>query len=146
MQIDEMNVEDIDLVLPLYIEYYNEQEGGCWTEITAKKRIKQVLSIEDSFSLIMKDDDGVVCGFAMGYFKQYDDILGYTLEEIIVSYSYQNKGLGSTLLATLESKVKEKGASCIELQAVSDEMHEKFYGKAGFFNAKNFVMKVKWFD
>lgn len=146
MQIDEMNVEDIDLVLPLYIEYYNEQEGGCWTEITAKKRIIQVLSIEDSFSLIMKDDDDVVCGFAMGYFKQYDDIRGYTLEEIIVSYSYQNKGLGSTLLATLESKVKEKGASCIELQAVSDEMHEKFYGKAGFCNAKNFVMKVKWFD
>lgn len=146
MQIKEMNIEDIGSVLPLYIEYYNKYEGSSWTEATARKRIKQVLTIEDSFSLIMRDDNDCVCGFAMGYFKQYDDIVGYTLEEIIISYKYQNQGLGSKLLATLETKVKEAGASCIELQAVSDEMHEKFYGKAGFFNAQNFVMKVKWFD
>ena len=141
-----MNIEDIDLVLPLYIEYYNKYENSCWTETTAKKRIQQVLTIDDSFSLIMKDDNDMVCGFVMGYFKQYDDILGYTLEEIVISYQYQNKGLGSTLLATLESKVKERGASCVELQAVNDEMHEKFYSKMGYSNVKNFVMKVKWFD
>lgn len=146
MQINEMKVEDIDLVLPLYIEYYNTYEESCWTEETAKKRIKQVLTTADSFSLIMKDDNGEVCGFAMGYFKQYDDIVGYTLEEIIISYQYQNKGLGSILLATLESKVREAGAACVELQAVNDEMHEKFYSKAGFSNARNFVMKVKWFE
>ena len=131
MQIKQMNVEDIDLVLPLYIEYYNKYEDSCWTEETAKKRIRQVLTIEDSFSLVMKDDN---------------DIVGYTLEEIIISYQYQNKGLGSMLLATLETKVKEVGASCVELQAVSDEMHEKYYGKAGYSDAKNFVMKVKWFE
>lgn len=146
MQIREMHLEDIDLVLPFYIEYYNKYEDGCWTESTAKKRIKQVLTIEDSYSLIMIDDNDIVCGFVMGYFKQYDDIVGYALEEIIISYRYQNKGLGSILLATLESKIKEAGVSCIELQAVSDEMHERFYGKAGFSNASNFVMKVKWFD
>ena len=50
------------------------------------------------------------------------------------------------LLATLETKVKEAGASCVELQAVNDEMHEKYYGKAGYSDAKNFVMKVKWFE
>jgi predicted N-acetyltransferase YhbS len=82
----------------------------------------------------------------MGYFKQYDDIVGYTLEEIIVSRENQNKGLGSALLAEVEHRVKEKGASCVELQAVSDEMHERYYGKAGYKNAKNFVMKVKWFE
>lgn len=146
MQIKEMNIEDIDLVLPLYIEYYNKYEDSCWTEATAKKRINQVFTIDDSFSLIMIDDNDVVCGFVMGYFKQYDDIVGYTLEEIIISYQYQNKGFGSILLETLESKVKENGASCIELQAVNDEMHEKFYGKAGFSNVRNFVMKAKWFD
>ena len=146
MQITEMNIADIDLVLPLYIEYYNRYEDSCWTEITAKKRIKQVLTIEDSFSLIMKDDNDIVCGFAMGYFKQYDDIVGYTLEEIIISYQYQNKGLGSMLLAALETKVKEAGASCVELQAVNDEMHERYYGQAGYSDAKNFVMKVKLFE
>ena len=52
--------------------------------------------------------------------------------------------LGSQLMAELEWRVKAAGASCIELQAVKDEMHERFYGKAGFKDAKNFVMKVKW--
>lgn len=41
--------------------------------------------------------------------------------------------------------MKVKGAACMELQAVKDEHHERFYGKVGFRNAKNFVMKVKWF-
>ena len=144
MRIEEMSAEDIALVLPLYIDYYNNQEEGCWTEETAGKRIRQVLTMQDSYSLIMKDDADAVCGFAIGYFKQYDDIVGYTLEEIVIASAEQNKGLGSRLLAELETRVKVAGAACMELQAVKDEMHERFYGKAGFRDAKNFVMKVKW--
>ena len=146
MQIAEMKLEDVALVLPLYLDYYNNHEEGCWTEETGGKRIRQVLRIDDSYSLIMRDSNGEVCGFAMGYFKQYDDIVGYTLEEIIIAHKHQNKGLGSMLLSKLEEKVKEAGASCLELQAVKDEMHERYYGKAGFHNAANFVMKVKWFE
>ncbi len=144
MQIRKMTTVDIQSVLPLYISYYNKHEGGCWTEETAGKRIRQVLSTEDSFSLILEENESVL-GFAMGYFKQYDDIVGYTLEEIIIAYEYQNKGIGSVFLSDLERIVQEKGASCIELQAVSDEHHERYYGKAGYRNANNFVMKVKWF-
>ena len=132
-------------VLPLYISYYNGQEKGCWTEVTAGKRIHQVLNIVDSYGLIM-EDRGTAIGFVMGYFKQYDDIVGYTLEEIVISAEYQNKGYGSTLLKELEKCVRQKGAACIELQAVADEHHEHYYGKAGYHNAKNFVMKVKWFE
>ena len=82
----------------------------------------------------------------MGYFKQYDDIIGYTLDEIVIAYPYQNKGIGSMLLKELEERVKEKGAACVELQAVNDAMHEQYYGKAGYKNAGNFVLKVKWFE
>lgn len=146
MNISEMKLNDIDCVLQLYIDYYNNYEECCWTEETARKRIHQVLSVEDSYSLIMKSDEGKAIGFAMGFFKQYDDIVGYTLEEIIISAENRNKGLGSILLEELENRVKEKGASCVELQAVSDEMHERYYGKAGYKNAVNFVMKVKWFE
>ena len=145
MQIEVMTLSDIEAVIPLYINYYNNCEGGCWTEITAGRRIQQVLKMEGSYSLIMRDVGGEVCGFVMGYYKQYDDIIGYTLEEILISHKQQNKGLGSILLAELESRVKAAGASCVELQAVKDEMHERYYGKAGYYDAKNFVMKVKWF-
>ena len=145
MLVREMELNDIAAVLPLYISYYNEQEDGGWNEKTAAKRIHQVLSMEDSYGLIVENGNGVM-GFAMGYFKQYDDIIGYTLDEIVIAYEHQNKGIGSMLLRELEQRVKEKGASCVELQAVNDDMHEGYYGKAGYRNAKNFVMKVKWFE
>ncbi len=145
MHIFEMDLDDIKDGLPLYIEYYNNHEGNCWTEETARKRIHQVLSIEDSYSIMMKTDDGEAAGFVVGYFKQYDDIIGYTLDEIIISSANQGKGLGSVLLQEIERRAKEEGASCIELQAVSDAMHERYYGKAGYKNAVNFTMKVKWF-
>ena len=48
MQIEILLPDDIDLVVPLYVDYYNNYEDGCWTEATAKKRIGQVLSTEAS--------------------------------------------------------------------------------------------------
>lgn len=144
MLVREITPEDIPAVLPFYIAYYNGQEGGQWTERTAAKRIHQVLSMEDAYGLLA-EDKGAALGFAMGYFKQYDDVIGYTLEEIVVDCRFQNRGIGSMLLRELEQRVKEKGAACVELQAVNDVMHERYYGKAGYRNAQNFVMKVKWF-
>lgn len=44
MQFEIMDRKDIDLIVPLYIEYYNNHEEGCWTEETAKRRIQQVLT------------------------------------------------------------------------------------------------------
>ena len=145
MHISEMTLEDVSTVLPLYIDWYNGCEGGCWTEETAGKRIRQVLTIEGSYSLLMRDEDGESVGFVMGYFKQYDDIVGYTLEEIVIAAKHQHRGLGSALLKEVENRAREKGASCVELQAVRDELHERYYGKAGYRDASNFVMKVKWF-
>ncbi len=71
MQIEVMDRKDIGLVVPLYIEYYNNHEDGCWTEETAKRRIRQVLTMEGAYSLMMKDDEGDVCGFVMGDSKQW---------------------------------------------------------------------------
>lgn len=140
----EMKVEDIKKVIPFYIEYYNNHEGSGWTPQTAYKRIHQVLTMEESFALLVKNESEII-GFSMGYYKQYDDIVSYVLEEIVIASTFQNKGIGSALLQTIETCVKSKGAACIELLSVKDEMHEHFYGKAKFATAKNFVPKVKWF-
>ena len=146
MKIAVMTPDDVQSVIPLYINYYNTHEGSCWTGETAQCRITQVITINGSYSLIMRDDEDNVIGFVMGYFKQYDDIVGYTLEEIIIAYEHQHKGLGTLLLNELENRVREKGASCVELQAVKDDLHEQYYGKAGYKDASNFVLKVKWFE
>ena len=50
------------------------------------------------------------------------------------------------LLKAIEELGVEKGAACIELQAVNDKMHSHFYDKAGYLDSESFVNKVKWFD
>lgn len=134
---------DIQKVIPLYINYYNSQEGGIWTEETTYKRIHQVLNIEDSYCLILEDHDAVL-GFSMGYFEQYDDLIAYDLVEIIIDHKYQNQGLGKAFMLELEKKVKEIGASMIQLQSVNDEMHNSFYGKLNYKNGGNLILKSKW--
>ncbi|MBQ8822112.1 MAG: GNAT family N-acetyltransferase [Lachnospiraceae bacterium] len=140
----ELRMEDIEKILPLYIDYYNNCEESCWTCETAHKRIHQVLSMEGAYGLLLEEEENTI-GFAMGYFQQYDDIQSYVLEEILIAREHQGKGLGTAFLEEIEKRVKALGAACVELKAVNDEMHEHYYTKAGFHPVKNFVLKVKWF-
>lgn len=141
----EMEITDIPAVLPLYIQYYNTQEEAQWTPETAGRRIRQVLSMDGGYGLLL-EEDGEAAGFVMGFFKQYDDLVSFNLEEIVIEHSRQGRGLGSALLKETERRVKERGAAGIELCAVNDEAHRCFYGRAGYGDAKNFQLKVKWFS
>lgn len=135
--------KDIDRVVPLYMDYYNIHENSMWTQETTYKRIHQVFSREDSLCFIFEKNDEVI-GFIMGYFEQYDDLKAYDLVEIVIVYPYQNKGIGTKCMLELEKQVKEAGGAMIQLQAVNDEMHEKFYSKLEYKDATNLVLKSKW--
>lgn len=137
-----MEESDIAKVVPLYIEYYNGKEDGEWTEQTTHKRIHQVFSREDSYCMVLEQDEDIIA-FAMGYFEQYDDGFAYDLIEIVVAADDQKKGIGTAFMHELEARVKAKGAMLIQLQAVNDGFHEHFYGKLGYHNASNLVLKTK---
>lgn len=138
-----MAEDDIDRVVPLYIEHYNNYEGGEWTQQTTYKRIHQVWSREDSLCMMLESGSEVV-GFVMGYFEQYDDIQAYDLVEIVIAHAYQGKGIGTEFMALIEAEVKELGGAMIQLEAVNDDMHNNFYGKLGYKDCSNLVLKSKW--
>ena len=71
--------------------------------------------------------------------REMRNIIGFTLEEILIASPYQHQGIGSWLLNELEHKVSEKGASILELLAVNDDLHEYYYGKA---NSKSKVTAI----
>lgn len=143
MQYRIMSEADIQAVLPLYMEHYNTHEGGAWTEYTTYKRIHQVWSREDSLCLIL-EEGGNILGFAMGYFEQYDDLKAYDLVEIVIAHDRQNQGIGTRFMLELERRVKEMGGAMIQLQAVNDAMHEKFYGRLQYRDCSNLVLKSKF--
>lgn len=137
-----MELPDINRAVNLYIDYYNTYEEGQWTLETTAKRIRQVLTREDSYCLVLENAHDII-GFAMGYFEQYDDCFAYDLVEIVISKQWQNQGIGSAFMVELERRVKDAGAMLIQLQAVNDGLHDHFYGKLGYKNARNFVLKTK---
>ena len=137
-----MSKEDINNVVPLYIEYYNNNEDVEWTTETTFKRIHQVWSREDSYCLIWENKNGIVA-FAIGYFEQYDDCFAYDLVEIVVTTQLQNKGYGTVFMKQLEDCIKKEGAMLIQLQSVNDDLHNHFYGKLGYKDASNLVLKTK---
>ena len=137
-----MSKEDRNNVVPLYIEYYNNNEDAEWTTETTFKRIHQVWSREDSYCLIWENKNGIVA-FAIGYFEQYDDCFAYDLVEIVVTTQLQNKGYGTVFMKQLEDCIKKEGAMLIQLQSVNDDLHNHFYGKLGYKDASNLVLKTK---
>ena len=137
-----MSKEDINNVVPLYIEYYNNNEDAEWTTETTFKRIHQVWSREDSYCLIWENKNGIVA-FAIGYFEQYDDCFAYDLVEIVVTTQLQIKGSGTVFMKQLEDCIKKEGAMLIQLQSVNDDLHNHFYGKLGYKDASNLVLKTK---
>lgn len=138
-----MNKKDLDQVIDIYMAYYNQVEGRAWTYETTYKRINPILTRQDAFCMVCEKDQNIL-GFALGYYEQYDDLFAYTLDEIVISKDHQRKGLGTDLMFEIESHVKDKGAAMVQLHAVDDEMHKKFYGKLDYKNTQGFISKAKW--
>lgn len=144
MKYIKLTEENIDLVVHKYVDYYNSNEDGCWTYEKAYKRIHQVMTIEDSECFVQYDNDNLT-GFVMGYYKEFDDLKAYFLEEIVIFADYQNNGYGTAFMAELERVVRENGVEHIELISVNDEHHMHFYKKMGFYAASNLAMMGKHF-
>ena len=79
---EKMTAADVDRIARLYMDYYNQHEDGCWTHEKACRRIRQIVTVEDSLCLIQQDAAENTTGFAIGYLKPYDDLTSYWLEEI----------------------------------------------------------------
>ena len=146
MNYRKMTEQDLPYVVEKNIEYYNTVEECCWTYEKAYKRIHQVLTMEDSMCLVQLDSEEHIIGYLMGYFKEFDDIRGYFLEEIVIFMGNQGKGYGTDFLKHLEKVIREKGASILELNSVNDEEHKRFYAKAGILPVSNFVMMSKFME
>jgi len=144
MEYVKLTEENIDSVIKAYVDYYNNHEDGCWTYEKAYKRIHQVMTIEGSESMVQYAD-GKMTGFAMGYYKEFDDLRAYFLEEIVIFKEYQNKGYGVAFLEHLEEVVRENGVEHLELISVNDAHHMHFYKKLGFYAASNLAMMGKHF-
>ncbi len=140
-----MTGQDVPVIAKAYMEYYNRHENGCWQYEKAYKRIHQIVTIEDSLCLLQREH-GQITGFEIGFFKEYDDLTAFYLEEIMILADYQNKGYGTALLREIERRARERGAAHIELVSVNDAHHMRFYSSFGMYAATNLKVMGKHFS
>ena len=145
MDYTKLTEENISAVVNAYVDYYNNCEDGCWTYEKAYKRIHQVMTIEDA-ECFVQYDNGKMTGFVMGYYKEFDNLKAYFLEEIVIFAEYQNKGYGAAFMEELERVIRKNGVEHLELISVNDEHHMHFYKKLGLYAASNLVMMGKHFN
>lgn len=126
----ELQLEDLDILINKYIIYYNA-EGGKWTYDLAKKRLEQIFLTPFFYGIGLYNESELV-GIAVGWFKQFDDIQIFYLEEILVFKEYQNKGLGTKILQELEYLVNQKGTQKIDLSTTYEAEHQRFYSRLGY--------------
>jgi GNAT superfamily N-acetyltransferase len=127
---EELELEDLDILIDKYIIYYND-EGGKWTYDLAKRRLEQIFLTPCFYGIGLYSESELV-GFAVGWFKEFDNLELFYLEEILVFKEYQNKGFGTKILQELESLVKKKGAQKIDLSTTYEDDHQRFYSRLGF--------------
>ena len=137
--LDEENIKE---VISNYIYFFNEIEGGTWNYENSYKRISQYMKINDSLCKVVYDDDKMI-GFFMGYFKEFDDLTAYYLEEILVFYPFQKQGYGKIIIKDLEKMVKDQNVKHIELLSINDEFHMHFYKSLGLYEARTLVVMAK---
>ena len=126
----ELELGDLDILIDKYIIYYND-DGGKWTYDLAKKRLEQIFLTPNFYGIGLYNESELV-GFAVGWFKEFDNLELFYLEEILVFKEYQNKGSGTKILQEVESLVKKKGVQRISLSTTYEDEHQRFYSRLGF--------------
>ena len=61
--------DNIEKAAMLYMNHYNQHSGGCWTYEKAYKRIRQMVTMEDSLCLMQEDDNDIPTGLVIGFLK-----------------------------------------------------------------------------
>ena len=69
--------ENIEKVVTLYMNHYNQHSGGCWTYEKAYKRIHQMVTMEDSLCMMQEDANDNPTGLDIDNKENYDEFTYY---------------------------------------------------------------------
>lgn len=110
MQIIDLCPDSLDAIqqaAALLVEGFREHWPNAWPNLdSALEEVQESLGA-DRISRIAVDDSGAVLGW-IGGIKQYDGNV-WELHPLVVRSDCRGQGLGQTLVADLEDRVRERG-------------------------------------
>ena len=124
-----VNDNDISGLAKAMSQSYSEEPWNeSWSEERAVRRVKAIMSNFQAYGLAAVDNGRIVGGL-LGYVDPYAEEDFFYISELFVIPEKKKNGIGSALIKELETVLKAKSISVIQLMSI--EPNEVFYGKCG---------------
>ena len=146
------NLDDIELLIQLRIDYLTEDAGNLTQEesFAVKKQLRKYFLkaiSNNSFIGILAEIDGAVVSAAFLVISErpanpafITGITG-TLLNVITYPEYRRKGIATKIIEKIIDESKKEGVSSIDLMATEDG--KTLYEKMGFTMTKYAAMRIK---
>lgn len=143
MRINQVQVKDIDLVVPLFDAYrvfYKQESDLVAAKIFLNKRIVG----HQSIILLAQDDDNTPLGFTQLYpsFSSVALKRVFILNDLFVAQEGRNQGVGEALLEAAKDIARKHGARGLVLETDADNPAQKLYEKNGW--TKDTALHYYW--
>ena len=107
-------------------------------EDAAKRWIEMCMEQEAGFIATL---DGKPVGFAMLFLQTYEKLTHQAVHVLVVGQDHRRQGVGSALLAALETLGRDKGIELCHVEVYDDPGVERFYKLHGY---REYARQLGW--
>jgi len=136
-------IDDIDEITKLYIETYKQEPWNeNWKKEIAREKIKDAIENNNAENYCINKDNRII-GVMFGRKNYFIDKKELYIDEYLIDYNNQRKGIGKYFLGNIETDLKQKNYSNIILLTKKTFPSELFYKENGFRTSPNMILMCK---